>query len=350
MNNGKQPLISVLMSVYNGHKYLGETIDSILIQTLADFEFILIDDGSSDGALEIMKSKQAGDQRIRLIQNEKNIGLAASLNRGIEIAKGKYIARMDADDICLPTRFQKQVDYLEKHPEIWILGCGNYHIDDKGNILNVGSFFDNPLKLRWNMIFGKDGVVLHPCVMMVTDKIKQYGAYKLTQASQDLELFSRFFDFMPLPITNLQEPLVKCRWHENSFSVKHAQLQHQVSNEIRFNTLNKAFDKKYSIQTVEAFRLLNYHDQNYSKEQLLLLIKDWFQIWKAFQTKFNVSDAEMEPMYEQLFYRIKNLVSIFPPSKTDLNTIWLGKILPFMNVKIALQFVKYKHDLKKINK
>ena len=295
------------MSVYNGHKYLGETIDSILNQTHADFEFILIDDGSNDGALEIMKTKQAEDQRITVLQNEKNIGLAASLNRGIGIAKGKYIARMDADDICLPNRFQKQVNYLETHLEIWILGCGIYHIDDNGNTIKEVVYSDDPQKLRWNMIFGNEGVVAHPCVMMVPDKIKKYGAYKITQASQDLELFSRFFNFMPLPITNLQEPLVKCRWHENSFSVKHAQLQRKVSNEIRLNTLNKAFNKKYSLQAVEAFRLLNYHDQNYSKEQLLLLLKDWFQIWKEFQTKFKISDIEMEPMYEQLFFRIKTL-------------------------------------------
>lgn len=337
------------MSVYNGHKYLAETIDSILNQTLADFEFVLIDDGSNDGALEIMKTKQAGDQRIKLLQNEKNIGLAASLNRGIGIAKGKYIARMDADDICLPTRFQKQVDYLEKHSEIWFLGCGIYHINDNGNTIKEVVYSDNPKKLRWNMIFGNEGVVAHPCVMMVTEKIKKYGAYKLTQASQDLELFSRFFDFTPLPITNLQEPLVKCRWHENSFSVKHAELQRNVSNEIRLNTLNKAFNKKYSFQTVEAFRLLNYRNHTYSKEQLILLIKDWFQIWKDFQTKFHVSDTDMEPMYDQLFFRIKNHVSIFPPSKTDPNTIWLGNILPFMDVKIALRFLNYKRNIKKTN-
>ena len=350
MTDLKSPKISVIMSVYNGQKYLGESIESVLNQTLADFEFILIDDGSSDGTLEILKTKQAGDQRITLLQNEKKIGLAASLNRGIGIAKGKYIARMDADDICLPTRFQKQVDYLEKHPDTWILGCGIYLIDENGNTIMKRIYSDNPQNIRWSMIFGHGGPVGHPCVMMVIDKIRQYGAYKLTQASQDLELFSRFFDFMPLPITNLQEPLLKLRWHGNNFSVKHAQLQRKVSNEIRLNTLNKTLNKKYSLQTVEAFRLLNYRDHTYSKEQLLFLIKDWFQIWKEFQIKFNVSDIEMEPMYEQLFYRIKNHVSIFPPSKTDTNIIWLGKILPFMDVKIALRFVNYKRNIKKTNK
>ena len=101
------------MSVYNGAKFLAEAIDSILAQTFTDFEFIIIDDTSSDDSLQVINSYK--DARIVLLQNTKNIGLTKSLNIGIAKAKGKYIARMDADDISMPKRLEKQFDFMEEH-------------------------------------------------------------------------------------------------------------------------------------------------------------------------------------------------------------------------------------------
>lgn len=113
------PLVSVIMPVYNGEKYLQEAIDSILNQTFGDFEFIIINDGSTDKTLEIIKSYS--DPRIRVISQE-NKGIIHSLNKGISESRGKYIARMDADDISLPDRFKRQSDFLEANPEIGLLG------------------------------------------------------------------------------------------------------------------------------------------------------------------------------------------------------------------------------------
>ena len=114
------PKVTVLMPVYNCEKYLRESIESILNQTFKDFEFLIINDGSSDKSAEIVESYN--DNRINFVQNEKNIGLAASLNRGLDIAKGEYIARMDADDISLPERLEKQVRFMETNPQIGICG------------------------------------------------------------------------------------------------------------------------------------------------------------------------------------------------------------------------------------
>ena len=116
MNN---PLVSVVLSVYNAEKHIVEAIESILTQSYKNFEFIIIDDGSTDGSLEIIKSYD--DERIILISRE-NKGLIASLNEGIEQAKGKYIARMDADDISLSSRFEEQVTFMEMHEEVGICG------------------------------------------------------------------------------------------------------------------------------------------------------------------------------------------------------------------------------------
>jgi glycosyltransferase involved in cell wall biosynthesis len=108
------PQISVIMAVYNGEKYLAEAIESILNQTFKEFEFIIIDDGSKDNSLNIIKRYAKKDSRIIIIKNEKNMKLAWSLNKGLKIARGKYIARMDSDDISLTDRLEKQYYFLEK--------------------------------------------------------------------------------------------------------------------------------------------------------------------------------------------------------------------------------------------
>lgn len=118
----QKPLISVILPVYNANGYLPLALDSILNQTYHHFELIAIDDGSTDNSLAILKNYAKKDKRIKVIQNKRNLNIANSLNKAIKLAKGQYIARMDADDISLPQRFQKQINFLLKHPEVVILG------------------------------------------------------------------------------------------------------------------------------------------------------------------------------------------------------------------------------------
>lgn len=131
-----EPSISVVMSVYNGEKYLSESIESILNQTFRDFEFIIIDDGSTDNSLKIIEDYQQKDNRVVLIRNKENTGLPASLNKGIKIAQGKYIARQDADDVSMPNRFEVQYKYMENNRAIDILGTGRLFIDIEGTIFS----------------------------------------------------------------------------------------------------------------------------------------------------------------------------------------------------------------------
>ena len=116
------PKISVVMPAYNAEKYIGEAIESILNQTFKDFEFIIINDGSVDHTKEIIR--EYNDPRIVLLENDKNRGIVLSLNKGLDAATGKYIARMDADDIALKNRFERQVEYLDEHKDIGVLGTG----------------------------------------------------------------------------------------------------------------------------------------------------------------------------------------------------------------------------------
>jgi glycosyltransferase involved in cell wall biosynthesis len=122
MNNKISPKISVVMPVYNGKEYLALAVESILRQTFADFEFIIINDGSTDNSADIAASYE--DPRIKLLHNDKNLGLIPSFNRGLENSRGEYIARMDADDIAFPDRFKKQVAFLDDHPDIAL--CGSW--------------------------------------------------------------------------------------------------------------------------------------------------------------------------------------------------------------------------------
>jgi glycosyltransferase involved in cell wall biosynthesis len=125
------PMVTVLMSVYNGADYLGEAMNSILDQTFTDFEFLIIDDGSTNSTRDIIREYQ--DPRINLVENKTNIGLPASLNKGISLSNGSYIARQDADDVSYPTRLEEQVAFAEKSPDCALIGCSWDLIDTDGS-------------------------------------------------------------------------------------------------------------------------------------------------------------------------------------------------------------------------
>ena len=153
------PKISVIMPVYNSEKYLREAMDSILNQTFTDFEFIILDDGSTDSSPAIVAGYD--DPRIRFYQNEKNMGVAATLNRGLELATGEYIARMDGDDVSLPRRFELQVAYMDTHPNVAVCGTA---IELIGAQRGVRTFAQTPEQMRVDMLFAC--CLAHPSVMM----------------------------------------------------------------------------------------------------------------------------------------------------------------------------------------
>ena len=202
------PKISVVMSVYNGEKHLRESIESILNQTFTDFEFIIVNDGSTDNSLEIIKSYD--DERIKIINNEENIGLTKSLNKAIKQARGVYIARQDADDISLSNRLELQFKFLEKHPEVALLGTGIYVIDENGDEIEKRIMHPNPKRslLKGNRF-------IHGSVMFRKSVIDELGAYNETlRYSQDYELWLRLSK--EYDVRNLTVPLYKLRMHKSS--------------------------------------------------------------------------------------------------------------------------------------
>lgn len=190
-------MISVIMSVYNEQQHVSEAMESILNQTFNDFEFIIINDGSIDKTHEIIKRHAEKDKRIKIISHEKKEGLAKSLNDGIKMAKGKYIARMDGDDISLPERLQKQAEFMERNPQVGAIGSCYQEVDESGNILprkqNPQSWKD----IKRALFFYNP--ISHPTTMIRKEILRKAGTYDETfPTSQDYELFSKIARFSEL--------------------------------------------------------------------------------------------------------------------------------------------------------
>jgi len=213
---GYPPKISVILPVYNGEKYLTEAIDSILSQTYRDFELIIINDCSFDGTSEILSSYT--DARIRIVNNSSNLKLSRSLNKGIELSQGQFIARMDADDISLPERFEKQIAFLESHPDIGAVGCQVKKIDEDGKFIRNLLRETRPEVIKWGLFFGPP--LAHPSVMMRATVIKSAGGYSNdTLAAVDYECWTRLIKVTKF--SNLPEFLFLYRVHPENMSSKH---------------------------------------------------------------------------------------------------------------------------------
>jgi len=180
------PKVSVVMSVYNDATYLREAIESILDQTLHDFEFIIIDDGSTDNTRATVQSYN--DPRIRLVDNETNLGLPISLNRGIGLARGEYIARQDADDMSLPYRLERQAAYLDAHGDIAMSGCGWFQVDVDGDTFLTGGMKDSDSVIKARLI--RENLKFpHGCLMFRKAALEQIGGYDgRFRYTQDLDL------------------------------------------------------------------------------------------------------------------------------------------------------------------
>ena len=215
------PLISVCMPVYNAKRYVGEAIESILRQTFRNFEFLIIDDGSTDRSLAILKRYAARDARIRL-SSSTNAGYVVRLNEMLDQARGEFIARMDADDVALPERFARQVDFLRGHPEVDVVGGAQEKIDSKGHHLNIHS---DPLgheEIQERAMTGHCPIN-HPSVMMRRKAVLAVGGYRVEMLpAEDLDLWLRMGERGRL--ANLPEVITRYRLHESSVSVS---LQHR---------------------------------------------------------------------------------------------------------------------------
>jgi len=208
------PKISVVMAVYNCDKYLGEAVDSIRTQTFRDFEFIIVDDGSSDRSGELLRQYSKNDARINLIQRE-NRGLVYSLNQACHLAQGEYVARMDADDVALPKRFEKQLEFMTAAPEVSAVGSKVELIDSVGAPLKYMAGFTSHKEIDQCHMRGEGGAIIHPAALIRYGALENVGFYSSDyEYAEDLDLWLRVAEIGQL--ANLSEVLLQYRQHANS--------------------------------------------------------------------------------------------------------------------------------------
>ena len=242
------PFVSVIMPAYNVEKYIGLSIESILNQSYKDFEFIIIDDCSSDKTLSIIQNFAKQDKRIVLLRNSENMGVTKSLNKGVKEAKGSYIIRMDADDWSYPDRFALQIKLMQ----------------DNTNVVVSGSYIevcDSQLKTKYIRKYNIDNISIrkhifryspfaHPATIWRSDILKKERYNERISVCQDYELYFRMGKIGTF--MNLNKTLLKLRMHEGSVSVTMSDLQSKATILIRLNAVlmlgynMSSFDKLYN--------------------------------------------------------------------------------------------------------
>lgn len=213
------PRISVVMPVFNGGCYLAAAVASILKQSFSDFELIVIDDGSTDQSASLLSGFARSDGRIRVI-GQANAGIVASLNRALDLARGEYVARMDADDVALPSRFGLQVAFLDIHPDVAVVGSAISLIDEEGNAIRDVDYPLTPMAVSEFLI--QIGCALaHPAVMMRRADVVAVGGYRgAYRHAEDYDLWLRISETRAL--ANLPDRLLLYRQHPLKASARFA--------------------------------------------------------------------------------------------------------------------------------
>jgi glycosyltransferase involved in cell wall biosynthesis len=214
--------MTVLMPVYNASRFLREALDSVLSQTFQDFEFLIMDDGSTDDSIEIIQGYN--DSRIRLLRNEKNLGISETLNKGIQLSSCELIARMDADDVCNPFRLQKQYNYMTSHPDCALLSSWTRVMTEDNKFVRLERYRSR--YYYYNLTF--ECWMYHPSVVFRRAPVLDVGAYSM-RYSEDYDLFWKLS--VKYEIGNIAEPLVNYRLASTSL--------HNVLRKAEYDTANE---------------------------------------------------------------------------------------------------------------
>ncbi len=268
------PGISVVMSVYNGQRYLRQAIDSILNQTYTDFEFIIIDDGSTDSTREIVLS--CNDRRIRFFENNENIGLTRSLNKGLQITRGRYVARMDADDISEPDRLDKQIAFLEDNPDCAVVGTFLKIIDENSNYVQTAHKPVGDSEIRKHLM--SDNCIAHGSAMIRKSCLADVGFYdESIERSQDYDLFLRLSE--KYKMANIPQCLYMWRDHSENISVRHRNEQRHFVEMIKARK-ETARPPLRRCRGEFSVLMANYNNGRYIGEAIRSVLNQTFENWE----------------------------------------------------------------------
>ena len=273
--------ISVIMSVFNSENYLDEAIESILNQTYNEFEFIIVNDASSDNSLEIIKKYMQIDKRISLINNKKNLGLTKSLNLALKIAKYDFVARMDSDDISDIFRFEKQIEFFKQNKNYALVGTNIQKIDKFNNIVenNTTKYTYKDIKktLKYRNCFAHGSVMINRAILDFDLKYDENFLY-----AQDYKLWCKIAK--KYPVANLKEYLYKLRVHNSSISKKKIELQsiyagivaYEFENNIEIKDIKKEIENNKDLKDKIGKILLMNFETKIAKKYLSKFSFYWF--------------------------------------------------------------------------
>lgn len=271
------PAVSVLMGVHNGAQFLNETLKSIAAQTLTDYEFIIVDDASTDQTPALLAAAAEGDSRLVVHRLDTNHGLTKALNIGLSIASGRYVARIDADDICFPERLQVQFEFLEAHGDHVAVGCGYQVIDESGKVRRTVDAPLNDWRISW--LSGFNPPAPHPCFFFrrlgMDGKPLLYDpAYR---TAQDFDLWSRMIQQGKTAV--LADVLLKYRRHDGAITVRKRREQAANCRQIGLGNLRR----RLPADTVEALEPLHEvfaYDRAADRETIRAVIQGLDQMLK----------------------------------------------------------------------
>lgn len=230
------PLVSVVMPVYNGQKYISESIESILLQVFSDFELIIIDDGSTDNTYSIIEQYAKKDSRIHSYRNSDNLGIAASLNIGLKLARSSLIARMDADDIAYPHRLTCQYALMQSHPDVAICGSALRVYEQPSNVWRPPVTHE---EISTRLLF--ECSLCHPTIIyrkeIILDRLGGYQAE--FNNCEDYELWQRASQLSSIKFANISEPLLSYRIHPSVNRKAYKTKQQELANRVRRKQLNR---------------------------------------------------------------------------------------------------------------
>ena len=222
-NSDRIPTISVITPVYNNAAYLPEALDSVLNQSFGDFEYILINDGSTDDSLAVLEEYAKKDPRVR-VSSRENRGYISALNEGLALARAEFIARMDADDVCMLDRFEKQIKFLRDHPECVVVGGRVLLIDSEGAPLREMCTETKHEEIDAAHLSGRGGTIVHPAMMARSSAIQSIGGYSGAYPwAEDLDFFLRLAEVGR--VANLQDIILRYRQHLSSIGYSKSELQ-----------------------------------------------------------------------------------------------------------------------------
>ncbi len=312
------PSVSVVMPVYNAGEYLRAALESLLAQTFRDFEVIAVDDGSTDGSASLLAEYARREAHIVILTHAQNQGIVAALNDGLQAARGRYIARMDADDLSLPERFERQVEFLDAHPEVGILGSEEIFIDPQGQQIGRMSHLHDDLSIRWASLLSN--VFFHPTVMLrrsvLTDHQLEYQAG--IRYAQDYDLWVRLLRHTRA--ANLEQALVWYRVYPESISSRHRQEQMEIHARISLAHLQRTFPE-FQITPEEHTALAAAFTGKLSPSQAWqrpALARRYLELWQAFARQHAGDPVLAHLRHEAVVQAAK--IGLYPPFQPG----WLG--------------------------